>query len=47
MSVDVQRVAAELALERPQAADVFERLEIDYCATVVPFNRHAKPPAST
>jgi regulator of cell morphogenesis and NO signaling len=31
MSVDVQRTVAELALEKPQAAGVFERLGIDYC----------------
>jgi len=31
MSVDVQRTVAELALEKPQAARVFEGLGIDYC----------------
>lgn len=31
MSIDTQRTVAEIALERPQAAAVFEKLGIDYC----------------
>ena len=31
MGIDTQRTVAEIALERPQAAAVFERLGIDYC----------------
>jgi regulator of cell morphogenesis and NO signaling len=31
MSIDIQRTVAEITLERPQAAAVFEKLGIDYC----------------
>ena len=31
MGIDTQRTVAEIALDRPQAAAVFERLGIDYC----------------
>jgi regulator of cell morphogenesis and NO signaling len=31
MGIDSQRTVAEIALERPQAAAVFEKLGIDYC----------------
>jgi regulator of cell morphogenesis and NO signaling len=31
MGIDTERTVAEIALERPQAAAVFERLGIDYC----------------
>ena len=31
MSIDIQRTVAEIALDRPQAAAVFEKLGIDYC----------------
>lgn len=31
MSIDTQRTVAEIALDRPQAAAVFEKLGIDYC----------------
>ena len=31
MSIDTQRTVAEIALERPQSAAVFEKLGIDYC----------------
>jgi regulator of cell morphogenesis and NO signaling len=31
MSIDTHRTVAEIALERPQAAAVFEKLGIDYC----------------
>lgn len=31
MNIDTQRTVAEIALERPQATAVFERLGIDYC----------------
>jgi regulator of cell morphogenesis and NO signaling len=31
MSIDTQRTVAEIAVEKPQAAAVFERLGIDYC----------------
>ena len=31
MSIDTQRTVAEIALERPESAAVFERLGIDYC----------------
>jgi regulator of cell morphogenesis and NO signaling len=31
MSIDTQRTVREIALERPQAAAVFEKLGIDYC----------------
>jgi regulator of cell morphogenesis and NO signaling len=31
MSIDIQRTVGEIALERPQAAAVFEKLGIDYC----------------
>jgi len=31
MSIDTQRTVSEIALERPQAAAVFEKLGIDYC----------------
>jgi regulator of cell morphogenesis and NO signaling len=31
MSIDSQRTVAEIALERPQVAVVFEKLGIDYC----------------
>jgi regulator of cell morphogenesis and NO signaling len=31
MSIDTQRTVAEIALERPQAAAIFEKLGIDYC----------------
>jgi regulator of cell morphogenesis and NO signaling len=31
MSIDIQRSVAEIALDRPQAAAVFEKLGIDYC----------------
>src|SRR5512146_455646 len=31
MGIDTQRTVAEIALERPQAAAIFEKLGIDYC----------------
>ena len=31
MSIDTERTVAEIVFERPQAAEVFERLGIDYC----------------
>jgi regulator of cell morphogenesis and NO signaling len=31
MGIDTERTVAEIALERPQAAAVFEKLGIDYC----------------
>jgi len=31
MSIDTQKTVAEIALERPQAAAIFEKLGIDYC----------------
>ncbi len=31
MGIDTQRTVAEIALEKPQAAAVFEKLGIDYC----------------
>ncbi len=31
MSIDTQRTVADIALEKPQAAAIFERLGIDYC----------------
>src|SRR5579875_786797 len=31
MSIDTQRTVAEIALEKPEAAAVFEKLGIDYC----------------
>lgn len=31
MSIDTQRTVADIALEKPQAAAVFEKLGIDYC----------------
>jgi regulator of cell morphogenesis and NO signaling len=31
MTIDIQRTVGEIALERPQAAAVFEKLGIDYC----------------
>lgn len=31
MSIDTQRTVAEIALERPESAAVFEKLGIDYC----------------
>ncbi|TAM84667.1 MAG: iron-sulfur cluster repair di-iron protein [Acidobacteria bacterium] len=31
MAIDTQRTVAEIALEKPQAAAVFEKLGIDYC----------------
>ena len=31
MGIDIQKTVAEIALERPQAAAVFEKLGIDYC----------------
>ena len=31
MSIDTQQTVAEIALEKPQAAAVFEKLGIDYC----------------
>ncbi len=31
MSIDTQRTVAEIALERPESAAIFEKLGIDYC----------------
>lgn len=31
MTIDTQRTVAEIALEKPQAAAIFEKLGIDYC----------------